>query len=68
LSPFDLAEIIPAVDAGFGVVAFLTNRVGVSWEIRRFQSVGGRTQDAGLSFGDESLSFWRATMAAVIRY
>jgi hypothetical protein len=69
---FDVSSIIPAVDVGAGVVGFLTNRVGVCWEIRRFQSVGSRNSNssssAGLSFGDEHLSFWRATMAVAIRY
>jgi len=65
---FDVAKVIPQIDLGLGVVAFLTNRVGVSWDVRRFQSVGTGTPPAGLSFGGESLSFWRATMGAVIRY
>ena len=63
-----VAKVIPEIDLGVGVVAFLTNRVGVSWDIRRFQSIGTSTPDVGLSFGGESLSFWRATMGAVIRY
>jgi hypothetical protein len=65
---FDLAKVVPQVDVGVGVVAFLTPRVGVSWEIRRFQSIGADSTEVGLSLGGESLSFWRATMAAVIRY
>jgi hypothetical protein len=68
---FDISSVIPQLDAGVGVVAFLTNRVGVCWDVRRFQSVGGKTGTLGLSFaqsGEEQLSFWRASMAAVIRY
>ena len=68
LNVSDISKVFPEVDAGVGVVAFLTNRLGVSWEIRRFQSLGTGSADVGLSFGGESLSFWRATMAAVIRY
>jgi len=68
LNVFDFAKVVPQVDVGVGLVAFLTNRVGVSWEVRRFQSIGTDTKEVGLSFGGESLSFWRATMAAVIRY
>jgi hypothetical protein len=67
-SVFDLSTVVPAVDAGVGALAFVTNRVGVSWDVRRFQSVGSHTGNVGLSFGDEHLSFWRATMAAVFRY
>jgi hypothetical protein len=65
---FDVSTIKPLIDVGVGVVGFLTNRTGICWELRRFQSVGGNTDSAGLSFGDEHLSFWRATMSVAIRY
>ena len=65
---FDVAAVMPVVDAGGGVLAFLTNRVGFSGDVRRFQRIGSKTGNTGLSFGEERLSFWRATMAAVIRY
>jgi hypothetical protein len=64
---FDIADVLPAFDVGAGAVGFLTNEVGVSWELRRFQSLGG-TESTGLSFGRERLTFWRATMALVVRY
>jgi hypothetical protein len=65
---FDDSAVIPAWDAGVGAVAFLTNKVGIAGEIRRFHSVGSRTSNTGLSFGEAQLTFWRATVAAVIRY
>ena len=65
---FDVSTVIPALDVGVGAVGFLTNRIGVCWDVRRFQSVGSNTGNVGLSFGDEHLSFWRATMAVAIRY
>ena len=65
---FDVSTLIPAIDVGVGAVAFVTNRVGVSWDLRRFQSVGDNPASGGLSFGEQHLSFWRAAMAAVIRY
>jgi hypothetical protein len=68
LSVFDISDVLPAFDVGGGAVGFLTNEVGVSWELRRFQSVGGPTDLTGLSFGRDRLSFWRATMALVVRY
>ncbi len=67
-SVFDVSSVIPQLDVGVGAVGFLTNRIGVCWDVRRFQSVGSNTGDVGLSFGDEHLSFWRATMAVAIRY
>ena len=65
---FDVSRVIPVLDVGVGVVGFLTDRIGVCWDVRRFQSIGSNTRNVGLSFGDERLSFWRATMAAAIRY
>jgi hypothetical protein len=68
LGVFDVSTVRPAFDVGAGAIAFVTNKVGVSWDIRRFQTVGDSSPAAGLSFGGEHLSFWRATMAAVFRY
>ena len=68
-SVFDVSAVLPTVDVGVGAVAFVTNRAGVCWEVRRFQSVGGSSDTSGgLSFGERHLSFWRATIAVVIRY
>lgn len=61
-----VSSTLPAVDVGGGVTGFLSDRVGLSWDIRRFRSVGGKAR--GLSFGQEQLSFWRANMALVFRY
>ena len=57
-----------AFDVGGGIVGFLTNRAGVAWEVRRFQTIGHKADNGGLSFGPEDLSFWRATMSVVVRY
>jgi hypothetical protein len=55
----------PAVDVGGGVTGFVSNRAGLSWELRYFRSLGGT--DRGLSIGPEQLSFWRANMAVIVR-
>jgi len=68
LTVFDVSKVIPQVDVGIGVAAFLTNRVGFAWEARRFQSIGSDVPDVGLTFGGQSLSYWRATMAVALRY
>ena len=67
LNVFDISRLSPAFDVGAGVVGFVTNRMGVSWEIRRFQTIDRNTGN-GVSFGEEQLSFWRASMAVAIRY
>ena len=61
-----VSSTLPAVDVGGGVTGFLTDRIGVSWDVRHFRSVGGEARD--LSIGREQLSFWRANMALVFRY
>ncbi len=57
---------LAALDIGGGVTGFFTNRIGVSWDVRYFRSIGAG-DNKGLSFGNEQLSFWRATMAGVVR-
>jgi hypothetical protein len=68
-SVFDISAVIPTIDIGAGATAFVTDQVGVSWEVRRFQSLGGDSTDTdGTTIGGRHLSYWRATMAVVIRY
>jgi hypothetical protein len=60
---------LAAIDLGGGVTGFVTNRVGVSWEVRRFQSfTRNPPPDEALTFGAGKLTFWRASMALVLRY
>lgn len=59
---------LPAIDAGGGATGFLTKRIGLSWDLRYFRSVGGKIGGTGLSFGPAQLSFWRASMALAIRH
>jgi opacity protein-like surface antigen len=61
---------VAGIDLGGGVTGFITNRVGVNWEIRRFQSFTYNPPEGeGLAtFGPGKLSFWRASMALVLRY
>jgi hypothetical protein len=62
-----VADRVAAVDFGGGVTGFLTDRVGVGWDLRHFRSLGG---EPGLSPVQEDgrLSFWRANMSLVLRY
>lgn len=65
-----VASTLPAIDVGGGVTGFLSDRIGLSWEARYFRSVGGK-ELRGFSIdpleASERLSFWRASMALVIR-
>lgn len=64
---FPVAETMAAIDIGGGVYGYLTNRVGIGWDVRRISSIS-KAEEAGISFGRKDVSFWRATMALVIRY
>jgi hypothetical protein len=70
----DVHELLPissnlaTVDFGGGVTGFLSKRIGLNWDIRRFQSIHGKDAGIGISEGPEQLSFWRASMALAIRY
>ena len=66
LGALTVASTLPAIDVGGGVTGFLSDRIGLLWEVRYFSSVGGEVR--GLSFGAERLSFWRASMGLVVRY
>lgn len=66
LSTLDLDRSLGVLDFGGGATGFLTDRVGLNWDVRYFRSVGGK-EGTGLSIGKEQLSFWRATMGASFR-
>jgi hypothetical protein len=61
-----VSDTLPAIDVGFGVSGFLTDKLGLSWDLRHFRSFG-RREDGDASFG-RRLSFWRASMALAFRY
>lgn len=63
-----VASTLTVVDVGGGVTGFLTDRIGLNWDIRRFWSLGGEDQELGFSIGPEQLSFWRASMGLAIRF
>jgi hypothetical protein len=67
LGTLPVASTRPAVDIGGGATGFLSDRLGISWEVRHFRSIG-RGGTSGASVSPEQLAFWRATMAIAIRY
>lgn len=54
------------INVGGGATGFLSDRVGLNWELRYFRTLRSR-ETTGLSFGAEALSFWRATMGVTLR-
>lgn len=67
-SLFDVSLRMNAIDVGGGVTGFLTPRIGLSWDVRHFRSIGNGSELLGQSLGPPELSFWRANMALAIRY
>jgi outer membrane protein with beta-barrel domain len=66
---FDTSLNMKTTDLGGGVTGFLTKRVGLNWDLRRFSSFGGGPElSLARSTGSPQLSFWRAQMALAIRY
>jgi len=68
LGGVEINRTLPAMDIGGGVTGFLTNSIGLNWDIRRFSTLRGEGESIGNSIGREQLSFWRATMAVAVRY
>jgi len=58
-------KTLPTFNIGGGATGFLTDRWGVCWDVRYFR--GSSRDTKGLSIGSEQLSFWRASMAVVLR-
>lgn len=59
---------LPTLSLGGGVTGFISNRVGLNWDVRRLNTFRGEGETLGNSLGDEQLSLWRATMAVALRY
>jgi hypothetical protein len=69
LGGVQVSSTLPAMDVGGGVTGFLSDRVGVSWDVRYFGSLRRGRSVSGISIGgEEQLSFWRASMALALRY
>ena len=65
VSALTVSKTLTAVSFGGGVTGFVTNRAGVSWDVRYFRGTGG--PPAGVSFGTEKLSYWRISMGVAVR-
>jgi hypothetical protein len=52
---------------GGGAIGEVSDRIGVRWDLRYFRSINRTGEDTSISFGSERLSFWRASMALLIR-
>jgi hypothetical protein len=64
---FVVTRHLVAMDIGGGATGFLSDRFGLSWDLRYVRNITGEDLGDGLTFGAPRLSFWRATMGVVLR-
>jgi hypothetical protein len=62
---FEVHNTLPTIDIGGGVTGFVSDRWGLNWDVRYLRGASHESQ--GLSITSEQLSFWRASMAVVLR-
>jgi hypothetical protein len=62
-----VSDTLPVIDVGGGVSGFITEQIGLSWDLRYFRNLGGNDQNTETNFGRQ-LSFWRAGMALAYRF
>jgi hypothetical protein len=67
LNLFRVETTLPAVNVGGGVLGAIGDRFGVRWDIRYLRGARG-AEESGVSFGSTKLSFWRGSMALLIKY
>ena len=69
----DYLEILPVtrnlttLDVGGGATGFLSDTIGLNWDVRYFRTIWAPPEVSGVSVGSEQVSFWRATMGLTIR-
>src|SRR5262245_22765746 len=69
LSVLGVSKTLSAYDIGGGAIGYLSKRVGLAWDVRRFGTLKESTDTPGLTTeAGGRLSFWRASMAVVLRY
>jgi hypothetical protein len=58
---------LAAIDVGGGAIGMLSRRSGVRWDLRYLRGIGSE-EGGGTLRGAARLTFWRASMAFVLRY
>lgn len=58
---------LSAFNVGGGAIGMLSRRTGVRWDVRYLRGIGSAEGGGTLLAGTARLSYWRATMAVVIR-
>jgi hypothetical protein len=64
-----VSENLLGLRIGGGATGFLTDSVGVRWDLSHIRTLKGQGNEAGVAVGgSRSLSFWRASMGIVLRF
>ncbi len=65
---YDYSHVLPAWDLGGGATGFISDTVGLNWDVRLFRTLRPeRPNSTGAVIEEKKLSFWRATMGVSIR-
>ena len=67
LAALPFSNALWAWNAGGGATGFLSDIVGLNWDVRYFRTLKTESSKLGVSVGPEELSFWRATMGLSMR-
>ncbi|MGE3956968.1 MAG: hypothetical protein AB7H96_09650 [Vicinamibacterales bacterium] len=67
LNALPFSNWLSAWDVGGGATGFLSDFVGVNWDVRLIRTLRTEGEATGVSVGQEKLSFWRATMGFTFR-
>jgi hypothetical protein len=68
LNVFTVDRTLYGFNAGGGALGFISDRTGLRWDLRYFRNIKNDEAASGVGFGTPSLSYWRASMAVVLRY
>ncbi|MFN8059298.1 MAG: outer membrane beta-barrel protein [Vicinamibacterales bacterium] len=66
-SAFTFTDSYLGMNAGGGVIGFLTRRTGVRWDLRYFRNVSAPKPQGLYSPTETRFRYWRASMALVVR-
>lgn len=67
LNVFGVDNNLLGLTLGGGALGFVTERVGLRFDVRHFRNLSDGDQPA-VAFGKTQLSFWRASIGVVLRY
>jgi hypothetical protein len=70
LNALPVDEKLLGLRLGGGAMGFVTDTVGLRWDLSYIRTLKGQGDEMGVAFGtgSRSLSFWRASMGIVLRF